>query len=145
MIFSVRLYLTTKISTHASRSLRMTRRRGRIPPTSKTAKAVFVGFCSIPREPAQWAGLLRGDRRTGVLPTIECHPEQVRNVVVMATMETFFRTCRSFAEKARCIQRHKSSLHFDLYWPRAPFGAKPPQAGSTESLMYLAESKELFY
>ena len=27
----------------------------------------------------------------------------------------------------------------------APFGAKPPQAGSTESLMYLAESKELFY
>ena len=27
----------------------------------------------------------------------------------------------------------------------APFGAKPPQAGSTESLMFLAESKELFY
>ena len=27
----------------------------------------------------------------------------------------------------------------------APFEAKPPQAGSTESLMFLAESKELFY
>ena len=26
----------------------------------------------------------------------------------------------------------------------APFGAKPPQAGSTESLMYLAKGKELF-
>ena len=27
----------------------------------------------------------------------------------------------------------------------APFGAKPPQAGSTESLMYLTKGKELFY
>ena len=27
----------------------------------------------------------------------------------------------------------------------APFGAKPPQAGSHRSLMYLTESKELFY
>ena len=27
----------------------------------------------------------------------------------------------------------------------APFGAKPPQAGSTESLMFLAEAKELFH
>jgi hypothetical protein len=27
----------------------------------------------------------------------------------------------------------------------APFGAKPPQAGSTESLMYPAKGKELFY
>jgi hypothetical protein len=27
----------------------------------------------------------------------------------------------------------------------APFGAKPPQAGSTESLMFPAKGKELFY
>jgi hypothetical protein len=27
----------------------------------------------------------------------------------------------------------------------APFGAKPPQAGSTESLMFLSKGKELFY
>ena len=27
----------------------------------------------------------------------------------------------------------------------APFGAKPPQAGSTESLIYLSEAKELFH
>ena len=27
----------------------------------------------------------------------------------------------------------------------APFGAKPPQAGSHKSLMFLAESEELFY
>ena len=27
----------------------------------------------------------------------------------------------------------------------APFGAKPPQAGSTESLMFLFWGKELFY
>ena len=55
------------------------------------------------------------------------HPEQVRNVVVMATMETFFRTRRSFCSRSEAERQ------------------KPPQAGSTESLIYLAESEELFY
>ena len=61
------------------------------------------------------------------VPTSACHPEQVRNVVVMATMETFFRTRRSFCSRSEAERQ------------------KPPQAGSHKSLMYPAESKELFY
>ena len=55
-------------STHAPRSLRMTKSAdGHIPGIiayrrRQKQQAVFVGFCSIPREPAQRAGLLRGDQ-----------------------------------------------------------------------------------
>lgn len=66
--------------------------------------------------------------------------EQVRNVVVMATMETFFRTRRSFAEKKRLLllrlQNGSAVLHsgidilrFSICIGRdEPFGAKPRPA-----------------
>ena len=47
--------------------------------------------------------LAQGDRQTGVLPTIECHPEHARIVVPVATYCSHLRARRSFADKARCI------------------------------------------
>ena len=90
-----------------------------IPPTSKTAKPFLELRCILCR--------LSLRRTPNPIPC--CHPEQVRNVVVMATMETFFRTRRSFAEKARCIQRHKSSLLFDLHRPRCTVRSKTAAGG----------------
>ena len=63
-----------------------------------------------------------------MLPTSACHPEQVRNVVVMATMETF-----------------SARVEVSVVEVRSTEHQKPPQAGSHKSLMYLAESEELFY
>ena len=51
------------------------------------------------------------------IPTSACHPEGAR------------RASRSFAEKARCIQRHKSSLHFDMHRPRCTVRSKIAAGG----------------
>ncbi len=72
-------------------------------PTSKTAKAVFGTAVAT------------------------CHPEQVRNVVVLATYGDLFPHASKFCGR------------------NGVDGAKPPQAGSHKSLMYLSVTKELFY
>ena len=53
---------------------------------------------------------MRGVKKGGVVfctAVATCHPEQVRNVVVMATMETFFRTRRSFAEGTEWMEQNR--------------------------------------
>ena len=79
-----------------------------------------------------------------MLPTIECHPEQVRNVVVMATMETFSARVEVLRRKQGAYSGIKAVCFLICIGRDAPFGAKPPQAGSHKSLMYLFEAKELF-
>jgi len=78
-------------------------------PTSKTTSR----FWNRGAKPSRWYAAASA-----------CHPEHARNAVFVATYCSHPRARRSFAEKARCIQRHKSSLLFDLYWPRCTVRSK---------------------
>ena len=101
----------------------------------------------------------RRQKRQAVFGTVTatCHPEHARIVSPVATHCSNLRARRSFAEKKRLLhlrlQNGSAVLHsgidilrFSICIGRdEPFGAKPPQAGSHKSLMYLTGSKELFY
>ena len=79
--------------------------RGIVSPTSAVRLVGRIAFnvCVVL--------LRRRQKQQAVFGTAvaTCHPEQVRSVVVMATMETFFRTRRSFAEKKRRLRRSEQN------------------------------------
>ena len=73
-----------------------------------------------------------------ILSTRGLYPLWLRIAVISAHVEVLRRKQGAYSGiKAVCIL---SCISRD-----APFGAKPPQAGSHKSLMFLIESKELFY
>ena len=80
-----------------------------------------------------------------ILLTSGRHPEHARIVSPVATYCSHLRARRSFAEKQGAYSGIKAVCILICIGRDAPFGAKPPQAGSHKSLMFPAESKELFY
>ena len=119
---------------YVPRVLRMTVGVGFIVPSEHTNPAGWP--CGIEQNPTKTAlavfdvgieKLCLNQKHCADLVTSE-QPSPLgwlaRNVVDVATYCSHFRARRSFAEKKRCIQRHKSSLLFDLHWPRCTVRSK---------------------
>ena len=99
---------------------------------TKTALAVFdVGVAKLRRNQKPYADLV-------ILSKCGLYPLWLRIVVISARVEVLRRKQGAYSGiEAVCI--------LICIGRDAPFGAKPPQAGSHRSLMYLFEAKELFY
>ena len=92
-------------------------------------KAFDVCVVLLRRRQKQQAVFGTADRSVGHNAMATCHPEHARIVSPVATYCSHLRARRSFAEKARCIQRHKRSLLFDLHRPRCTVRSKTAAGG----------------